>query len=33
LKEFKEDGYINIATRKLTVLNNAALIKLAGSGR
>ena len=33
LKEFKEDGYIDIATRKLTVLNNPALIKLAGSGR
>jgi CRP/FNR family transcriptional regulator len=31
LKEFKEDGYIEIATRKLTILNNSGLIKLAGN--
>lgn len=31
LKEFKEDGYIEIATRKLTVLNMNGLIKLAGN--
>ena len=31
LKEFKEDGYIDIATRKLTILNESGLFKLAGS--
>jgi CRP/FNR family transcriptional regulator len=31
LKEFKEDGYIDIATRKLTILNSQSLIKLAGN--
>ncbi len=31
LKEFKEDGYIDIATRKLTLLNTQSLIKLAGN--
>jgi CRP-like cAMP-binding protein len=31
LKEFKEDGFIEIATRKLTVLNKAGLTKLAGN--
>jgi CRP/FNR family transcriptional regulator len=30
LKEFKEDKLIDIATRKLTILNNAGLNKLAG---
>jgi CRP-like cAMP-binding protein len=33
LKEFKEDKFITIATRKLTILNMAALSKLAGSHR
>ena len=31
LKEFKEDGYIDIATRKLTILNQTGLLKLAGT--
>ncbi len=31
LKEFKEDGYIDIATRKLTILNQTGLFKLAGT--
>jgi CRP-like cAMP-binding protein len=30
LKEFKEDKLIDIATRKLTILNNTGLNKLAG---
>jgi CRP/FNR family transcriptional regulator, polysaccharide utilization system transcription regulator len=33
LKEFKEDGLIDIATRKLTVLNHAGITKLAGLQR
>ena len=33
LKEFKEDGLIDIATRKLTILNKAGITKLAGLHR
>ena len=33
LKEFKEDGLIDIATRKLTILNQAGITKLAGLHR
>jgi CRP/FNR family transcriptional regulator len=31
LKEFKEDGYIETATRKLTIINKDGLLKLAGA--
>ena len=33
LKDFKEDGLIDIATRKLTILNKAGITKLAGLHR
>lgn len=31
LKDFKEDGFIEIATRKLTIIDRNSLLKLAGS--